>query len=310
MKNTTISEDMTIYSNVDISSNLCKDSTSCKSVNRILLSLKYYNLLKPRQLLDNESIFSQFVMNIYKYHIFDDFNHMTHEHGQDIHQIMNIAVKHFNLPFCDLNDCNSSSRHYRVDDNEDNGISPNLLIYYNVLDSIHYYIFHLFQAGFRFPNEQGIESGNESNRKKNGHYDGVFARRVRTVANTRNVTQRFARVSPSLGGKYCIINSKKYEEKETTTIAQNTYLDSIYFHLLRQQVNIKVIAKLRHYLLVEEYDTESVDLDLRLNLANIGNIAIFVGNQECMNAVLSQFDQSRRMCRYTLITQQSSTPQS
>ena len=67
----------------------CKNYRKCKSLHRVLSALKYYSLLKPQESVDNEAIFAQFVMDIYKYQIFDDFNHITHSHGQQIHDIMN-----------------------------------------------------------------------------------------------------------------------------------------------------------------------------------------------------------------------------
>ena len=137
----------------------CKTYKQCKGVNRLLTSLKYYTKLQPRSTEtspDNKSIFDQFIMETYKYHIFDDFNHMTHKHGQEIHNVMNYAFEHFKFSPCQLDQCQYSSRHYEVDENNhvySAEIDPHPLIYYDTFDSIHYYIFHLFQSGFRHSHE-------------------------------------------------------------------------------------------------------------------------------------------------------------
>ena len=110
-KNTKLQKpNLSIFTNIQekVSSDQCADYKKCYSSQRLFCSLKYYALLNYQdKSIENKSIFSQFIMDIYNNQMIDDFYHLTHKHAQQLQQIM------------EHND---------------------------ILDSIHYYIFRLFQS--------------------------------------------------------------------------------------------------------------------------------------------------------------------
>ena len=68
-----------------------------------------------------------------------------------------IQKNNFNFDPCDLDNCQFASRHYRCTDDakyDRDNIDPDLSVHYDCLDSFHYFLFHLFHAGFRSINHE------------------------------------------------------------------------------------------------------------------------------------------------------------
>lgn len=291
---------LSIFTNINQQSNQCSDYKQCCSIQRLLSSLKYYTMIKPQSATtENKSIFGEFIMDIYKQEIIDDFNHLTHKHGQQLHLIMDYALTEFDFGGCDLDKCNYSNRHYRVNNHDDTKTFPTELVYYDILDGIHYYLFHLFHSGFRTVDDHDvkIECIVENDKE---YYDSEFAKRINVISNTRMRTNRFDRISSNHGNKYCIKdeNNSQYNDKdENVSNDMDTYLDSLYQHLFNVNIPDDVINRFRQFIISERYDSVSLELDIPKSgeYESNGNIAGFMNDMKCVDAVVGHLNDIRGM---------------
>ena len=164
---------------------------------------------------------------------------------------------------------------------------PYLNVYCNIMDSLHHYLFHLYDTGFRFLNNNNGEEEEKEKEKELQDpykcYDETFATMNKKISSTRDASRRFSRISS--GGKYHIeagINPNKNTNENTNINTKKqkqkgkTYLDTIYDHLKKLKINKKSILRLKRYLNEEEYDTEAMDLDLKISdkdTESVGNIS-------------------------------------
>ena len=87
-QHTRSSIDSSIFSNQSQANDGCNDYKSCISIQRLLIALKYYTLLKPQQNIEKEEIFIEFMQDVYKEQVIDDLYHFTHIHGGELKKIM------------------------------------------------------------------------------------------------------------------------------------------------------------------------------------------------------------------------------
>ena len=294
--------DLSIFNHIKKPKEKCVDFRSCPCVHRLIMSLQYYSSLNVQGNKHEYDIFCNFSQEVYKItSVINDFHHLQEKHGKQIHGIMEFASGEFKCSNCDINTCHFANRHYRIDNTEDTKLSDsNMSVYIDIMDSFHYYIFHLFVTGFRFIDQGKDDEIDDS--KDNDHsasYDPEFAKMEEAISSTRAVSDRFDRISSGI--KYNINGTNT--ESEGDESQGITYLDTIFQHL--QQINIPndVISRLYNYLKEHKFDTEAMDMDLEINDGNIKQYMI--DDSKCIDAILHHFNQSHRMstlCFYLLLT--------
>ena len=86
------------------------------SIHRLLSSLKYYSSLNvPDNNKDNQNIFINFMGEVYKHQIIDDFNYLQKRYDHQLENIIKYAKKNYQIKLCDIKTCTYSDRHYRID---------------------------------------------------------------------------------------------------------------------------------------------------------------------------------------------------
>ena len=295
--------DLSLFKNTRIvkteSYKTCKDFKKCIAIRRLLLSLRYYSSLNLKTNKDDQSIFISFVNEVYKQQLtIQDFYHLRMKHDDQIQDILNFAMKNGTFTGeCDIDSCQFASRHYRVDHDRTSiksDTDPCLVQAIDTMDSFHYYLFHLFSTGFRIdPNSIDPENVENKESQTDGSYDAELARVGNIISSTKESTQRFHRIT---GGSKFKIGADK--DSETSIMYDDeqesfTFLDTVFDHL-QQTDGIKQdeISKLALHLKEQKYDTESMDIDLRIN---DGNIAKYMKTGQCMDAVHSVFNKARSM---------------
>jgi len=283
----------------------CTDYKSCIAINRLLACLKNYKALKLESSINNENIFSNFMNTVYKHDLLiEDFYHLMKNHDKEIYYIM----KNINHQ-CDIDKCLSSSRHYRVYNNNNDNTSiseddSHLNIYCDTLDSLHVYLIHSHEMGMRIITKQQQDDHDdditfeEEKKDENDWYDPEFARYQNIISSKRKKTNRFKRIGG--GNKFKIqIGHESHHNEEDDKIENEdnedgiTYLDAVIIHLKKQTVKQEVILKLIKYLQSEQYETDSIDLDLSLTV-NGGNIAKYmINDEECLKHMTNMFNKSR-----------------
>ena len=167
------------------------------------------------------------------------------------------------------------------------------------MDSFHHYLLHLFQCGFRIT--KANDNGNDDDPSDHDYdvcYDPEFARINNIISSTQSSTERFNRVSS--GDKFNIeasdaAQSMYYDDNDDGD--NITYSDTVYQHLHVQKIKEDVIVRLETFLNAEEYDTESIGLDLKIFNGNI--YQHMINDEQCMDAIMYIFNQSQRMFDFT-----------
>eukprot|EP01084_Bolivina_argentea_P004906 9292_1 len=86
--------------------------------------------------------------------LLNDYHHLLSHHKTDLELIHSLLSNH-----CNMNECHLISQNNK-DNNENN---PNKLAYFNILDSIHRYLYHTFDFGFLCTNKQQLSIINDEN---------------------------------------------------------------------------------------------------------------------------------------------------
>lgn len=304
--------DLSVFNNIDnqqtsAASSSCPDFKACPATKRLLVTLKYYSSLDLKSNPDHANIFAQFIHEIYSTDlIIMDYFHLQKKHGQEIYDIMNHSLNHHQFKPCNLDDCQYSSRLYRVSEaaaivnKADNDYDPSIKLVGDILDGIHHYVFHLFQSGFRSIDvdydDNKTEAANAA--AMDEYFDGKFALMSKRINDTKAKTRRFNRISGSNKFSLNIIGGNKKPDNDIHDDDDNdgiTYLDTIYDNLLASGIETEIISKLADYILNESYDTESLDLDFKLNGDDGGNISLYIANKDCTNCIREMIQESTRM---------------
>ena len=128
--------------------------------------------------------------------------------------------------------CDHSSRHFRINDkNVKTATFPSSNVYIDIMDTLHYYIFHLIATGLRCIKQEDIDN-NDNHQENGGLYDAEFARKIKLISQTRETSKRFKRLSTNCSDKFNIKPNDQYDDIDgnaATDYKQNiTYLDTVF----------------------------------------------------------------------------------
>ena len=252
---------------------------NCIVIKRILTALSYYNHLDTDNVNDR-SIFMNFMDTIYKHQVYDDKFHLIKFHQDDIESVIKLATTSYSCKSCDLSICSYSDRHFRVKQQlVNNKATTNtddemkyFHVYTEIMDSLHFYVFHLIDGGLRDGVAKMDTNRDEIKQNDSPYYDGSFLRLRDNISKTKAKTDRFTRLG---GNKYNIstVNDSNEDNDQTESVTsqkkkkkgERTYLDSLYKHISSISTdNKQVILKLKKLIKSHDYDTESLDMDLNI----------------------------------------------
>ena len=291
--NNPISIDLSVFDNQESASSCNKDFKSCKSIKKLFACLQYFSNLQLQTNDDHVNIFCQFMDSNYSAQsIIMDYFHLQKKHGDAIYEIMQFAKEVYKFPSCDIDVCAHSSRLYRVNEQDIQKIlneadNPLLYVVSDILAGVHFYLYHLFETGCRShitDDESKEEEEEEEEETADKYYDRQFAKMARQIRSTKGRTERFDRISD--GNKFSL-NVDNNDNKSSNDIKnddESTYMDHIYETLEESSINKEIIDRLRSYVLYEEWDTESMELDLK-----IGNISNYLNHKPCMDVIINIF---------------------
>ena len=286
--------DLSVFKNEDDSE--CGQIISdCPSINRLAAALKYYEMLK---IMDNENhreFFLMFMKDIY-HQLLDDNNHLMTIHNEQMHEIKEELInseKKGVFAECNMSSCAMTERHFFESGEKENrnGLEAKLNFYVDILDSIHFYLFHCYDAGFRVTqkdeNEEKCDFDDDKQSKQ--YFDAEFARISRSISDRSHLTKSFKRISTKNKKFNININLNHLNDDEE----DQTYLDQLFKHLISDHAVTDIfIAKLRYFVETENYDTDSVQSD---NDITNGNIEIYTNNMECTQSLKRFIKETKRM---------------
>ena len=201
--------DVNIFQQSSAQMRSCSDKPDhCIVIKRVLTALSYYNRLDTNNNANDRLIFNNFMDAIYKYQVYDDKFHFTKFHQNDIESIIELAISSHSCKPCDLCTCSYSDRHFRVCQQQSNDISYTdsaedmkyLHVYTEIMDSLHFNVFHLIDGGLR-DGKHDVHTSHDVDKQSSPCFDGAFSRLRDNIKASRVQTDRFTRLG---GNKYNI----------------------------------------------------------------------------------------------------------
>ena len=275
----------------------------CGTTKRLSVALKYYQCLDISNNQQHRDVFINFVEEVYP-HLLNDIVHFHNNHGHEIEIISNNFMDIYGFSNCDTTNCSFTSRHHRhgVNHNQTQ-IDLNLEFYQQSMDALHFYIFHMFDCGLRQSTKPIISiQSNDDQFMDLKCYDADFARMRQSISDTNCRTASFERFGKSNNSKFTIKTEFDINVNDEDDIIEqeqdvNTYLESLYYHLEKNNIEHKIIQRLQNFVRMECFDTDSVFIDIS-DMLDKGNISKCIQDKKS-HKLMKDFVESSQSMLYS-----------
>ena len=240
----------------DNQTDFCRGYRQCTAINRLLIGLQYFSSLDIDK---DENKFCAFMNDIYK-NVINDWTHLQliHNDNEQIERIHSLMV----AKECPMNGCEATRRHFDESNvNIQNDATLNL--YVSLFDSLHFWLFHSFDAGFR------VKQNENENLQNSELFDAEFNRINAIVRKSDFKTEPFERISSDNNSKFTI---------STTEQGDMSFLDELYKHLRSELIHIEILRK---FVEKEEYDSDSI----KTLASKYPHILMSTVNKECVESI-------------------------
>ena len=258
----------------------------CDALQRLINALTYYHEMNTAGDISDKDEFDKFLLESYRDSLLNDYNHLIQDHRtdiKDIHDIMQNNDKYSQIKCENVNKCKYSMRHNQrqYNQHDSNNSNDDMMNFYRLcMDSLHFYLNHLFEAGLRIkaPLEaavQGVDC-----------IDHCFSRMVSIIKDSQSVTNNFNRFK-------C---NKKFDfTRNDTDDCDCLFMDAMFKFLMSDSNNfvIGAINKLAHYIAQEEFDTDAIKMDFN---QNDGNILNNINAKNVANMLHNFIETNKSMC--------------
>ena len=195
--------DLTIFksqkSDIECDENNENPTQSCSAIKRLIIGLKYYSLLNVITNEDHKQIFISFIKSVYTKFL-DDYNHLIGRHDKQLEKINKSLIQDASFGDCKISKCQFATRHHkeRQNNNDDNNnFDGQFEFYKTTMDSLHFYLLHLFHVGLRAIKNKINEEQQEEEVKQEGDQveslDKEFSRIVKAITDRRHISDSFDR---------------------------------------------------------------------------------------------------------------------
>ena len=183
-----------------------KTYQQCPSIARLAVSLKYYSALDISNNEIHRDIFHHFITTLHQT-MLDDYIHFIKNHGHQIENINKYFLTNLGFKDCNINDCRYSSRHHRVDNLKSiaktTKIDSSFNFHLHTLDSLHFYVFHIFDAGLRTLSSNANEELKFNQEEMSDEYfDKEFAKLKQKISEKEENTKSFRRFRRGNNSKF------------------------------------------------------------------------------------------------------------
>eukprot|EP01084_Bolivina_argentea_P234299 394456_1 len=250
--------------------------TKCKFTMQTLNALKHCQSLNVQNNVLDQKCFAKF-MSINHLPILNNYIHIINEHQDALSEIYDIIVSQFNFKPCELMHCVLMQRHNRnrtnLHETKQNSKNENDLqvsVWMDTMDSIHCYLFHLYDLGFR---TKKVE--NDDDIKCNAiKFDKL------KIVDTEN-------------------NNKFSISWDINKNDNSTWSEGLYQYLRINAVDFPHIDKFRSFLVDEEYDTDAILEDIKEKIdSNVAKLS----NNEAVFSLMRQYDHYNKLHKSSFIT--------
>ena len=288
----------------------------CFRLYRILYALRYYQSLDLNN--DNMDKLMYFCDTVYP-HLVSDYQHILQTHGDQLEEINKQIIQHKDFGDCNHSQCKLIRRHCRTrdDHNFDNMEDVKLKFYCEVFDSIHHWLYHLFQTGMRTKKSILSDSDDDIMENNQSEYVDQQFRRIREniVASREKLdidTDRFNDENNKFTMK---VEQQNYFEDDSDG---KTFIDTLFENFRVMNIDQEIQQKLEIFLQNERYDTDALiedimqlkETQLKIWLddardlfcanddseENGSNISNIIGNDSAMNIIIGEVQDFKSMC--------------
>ncbi len=189
-------------------------------IKRLTTALKYYSQLDIINNNKHKDLFINFIQQKYT-QLIDDFTLLTKQNKEKLYSIQQLLIKNEDFKICDIKKCNFSTRHSN-EINENIQMDPILNFYKITMDSLHFYIFHLFDCGMRTIILNDNENQIKEEKKDSEYFDADFARINSIINDRKHITQSFARFRNN--NKFNINVGKMDKKNESDVVSNGIYI--------------------------------------------------------------------------------------
>eukprot|EP01084_Bolivina_argentea_P207188 353548_1 len=242
---------------------LCRTVSNCKSVNRVICAMKYYQSLDIKQ-KNNEDQLVQFCCQTYKACL-DDYIHTISHHNSQINEIFQMIFTDSDIIKCNVLNCPATLRHYRDrnDDKKQKHSDKTFVFYRDLMDCMHFYLFHSYDVGLRVNLQNDDEQKaqfNDSEMNNSKLVDESFSKLCKIIKTKRDQVAQLNRVDDRFGQNKFNLVSNKHEKSDVT------FMDGLYQSLREiRDIIPRKIKQVKQTLDQEEYESDSIMQDIIWN---------------------------------------------
>eukprot|EP01084_Bolivina_argentea_P093074 167414_1 len=249
----------------------------CQPVERIINILKYYSLLDINNNEHDKQQLTKFCLESHK-SLLDDYIHVItkHNNAKDLKTIFNILSDHENYIACNLVNCSSCFRHWSNEENnnEEQQSSKEFIFYRDIMDQIHCYVFHLYDVGLRIEINDEIKIDYDISDTDNKYFDSVFAHICDVIKQKKNMLKSLSKLDNCRFAKkkFKIDTNNNNHKLSTDNDKAQTFLDGVY-QVIATTGSIHA-QKMKEIIILEEYDSESLQYDITASQRHVKDIGI------------------------------------
>lgn len=249
----------------------------CSHLQRMLCALRYYRLLKLESNENSTDLFAGFCQDVYK-KLLHDHAHIISTHGQHIEYIYDKLPSDENYEECSYSECKLFDRYHRRTSANKEKADTIIRFYKSILDSMHNYLYHMFETGMRIRQSDinqaeniGSEKTENEDETKSGAIDQSFNSLTQHISKRRQELtdlDRFNQGTTGSNNKFILnTNSSSNAEIEQTTKNQSTFIDALLREIAQTDVSEEAVNQFCQHLKEEGHDSDSLEMDVLTHLS-------------------------------------------
>ena len=260
----------------------------CIPLQRLIKCLEYYQSLNVIKNKENHKIFEKFICEIYTEYL-NDFNHLMTIHNNQIYEINQILLKLNTFNKCDDKSCSFTSSHYtalQIEDKSEISGDYKYEFFKQSIDSLHFYLFHLFSFGLRSHNADVADSHYEEKSKGKEISSSIYSDTNHLHHSIRHRQLALSSFAPFKTNRYSKFSMNIYD-----TTSNTTFTDQLLYVTLQNEHGIDNLVD---FIISEDYDTDSLKMDVNqkfdgninphnFNATLVQKIWEFIQETQCMN---------------------------
>ena len=267
--------ELKLFENI-ASDDLCVEHhEKCLCLDRVVAALKYYQFLVLSRItknhLDNpKEMFGEFCDKYYPKHFFlDDYIHWI-SHHKSAEQTMAIRERlHFVCDSAKL--CGAVTRHYRDRRADGGGDDATTNWYTDVMDAIHFNLYHLEELGLRTQIES-IDCELASDDEKRDDRECVndcLKKMIREVDSKRN-TFRTGRLDVATNSKFNLQVAMAFDQDtKVNHDGKHTKMEHLIKDLLNRVQKVERVKSICQFIETHEFDTDCIADDITIFVEDI-----------------------------------------